>query len=375
MRRPTDDLRIIQTRPLIPPAILHEELPMTEYVSELVFSTRKAIADIVHGRDKRLLAIVGPCSIHDPSGAFAYATELKAIADEVKAKVLVVMRAYFEKPRTNVGWKGFINDPDLDESCQINKGLRLARKLLLDVNSLGLPTGSEFLDLQIPQQVADVTSWVAIGARTSESQVHRELVSGLSMPVGFKNSTEGSLTSAVDAVQSARSQHWFPSVTKQGVGAIFQTTGNEDCHIILRGGSRTGPNFDSESVLRACSLLEKRGLPARVMVDCSHGNSHKDHTKQAEVIGEICRQLSASPSLRCVVRGKGDRGGGDESARSTPDAQRCPILGVMIESNLVAGRQDHVPGKDLVFGQSITDGCISIEETRRLLENLASAVG
>src|SRR5579859_1176460 len=217
MRKPTDDLRIIQTRPLVPPAILHEELPITEDVSDVVFETRREISEIIHGRSPRFLVVVGPCSIHDPSAALGYARKLKVIAERVSDRLLVVMRTYFEKPRTSIGWKGFINDPDLDESCQINKGLRLARKLLLEVNSMGLPTGSEFLDLQIPQHIADVTSWVAIGARTTESQVHRELASGLSMPVGFKNTTEGSLTPAVDAVQAAGSQHWFPSVTKQAV--------------------------------------------------------------------------------------------------------------------------------------------------------------
>jgi len=342
MRRATEDLRILQTRPLIPPAILHEELPLSDQASELVFESRDAIANIIHGRDLRLLAIVGPCSIHDPASALAYAEKLKEIAEEVSDRVLIVMRAYFEKPRTTVGWKGFINDPDLDETFQVNKGLRLARKVLLDINSAGVPTGSEFLDLQIPQHIDDVTSWVAIGARTTESQVHRELASGLSMPVGFKNTTEGSLTPAVEAVQAAKSQHWFPSVTKQAVSAIFQTTGNPDCHIILRGGSRTGPNFDEESVQRAVGLLEKKGLPARVMVDCSHGNSKKDYRLQGEVLGELARQIKG-----------GSRG----------------IMGVMIESNLVEGRQD----KPVVFGQSITDSCIGILETRELMLRLADS--
>lgn len=341
MRRPTEDLRIVQVRPLIPPAILHEEAPLGDEASELIASTRERIADIIHGRDQRVLAIVGPCSIHDPAAALEYAERLHNIAQEIRDRVLVVMRAYFEKPRTTVGWKGFINDPDLDESFQVNKGLRLARRLLLDINSFGLPTGSEFLDLQFPQHLDDVTSWVAIGARTTESQVHRELASGLSMPVGFKNTTEGSLGPAVDAVQAARSQHWFPSVTKQAVSAIFQTSGNADCHIILRGGSRTGPNFDEESVGRAAALLERKGLPGRVMVDCSHGNSRKDYRAQGEVLREVARQIRI-----------GSRA----------------IMGVMIESNLVEGRQDS-PG---VFGQSITDSCIGIEETRALLLDLAS---
>jgi len=343
MRHATEDLRILQTRPLIPPAILHEELPVEEHVSEVVFDARERIADVIHSRDSRLVAIVGPCSIHDPIAAYAYAEKLKEIADEVSDKILIVMRAYFEKPRTTVGWKGFINDPDVDETYQVNKGLRLARKLLLDVSEMGLPAGCEFLDLQIPQHIADVVAWAAIGARTTESQVHRELVSGLSMPVGFKNTTEGSLVSAVEAVQAARIQHWFPSVTKQAVSAIFQTTGNPDCHIILRGGSRTGPNYDEESVHRAVGLLEKKGLPPRVMVDCSHGNSRKDYRLQAEVQQEIARQLrSGSPA----------------------------VMGVMIESFLVEGRQD----KPKVFGQSITDGCVGIEQTREMLHELAGAV-
>jgi len=343
MRRATEDLRIVQTRPLIPPAILHEELPIGELVSELVFASREAIADVIHSRDLRVVAIVGPCSIHDPVAALAYAEMLKGIADDVSSKVTIVMRTYFEKPRTTVGWKGFINDPDLDETFQVNKGLRLARRLLLDVNSLGLPTGCEFLDLQIPQHIDDVTSWAAIGARTTESQVHRELASGLSMPVGFKNSTEGNLAPAVEAVQTARTQHWFPSVTKQAVSAIFQTAGNPDCHIILRGGSRTGPNYDEESVNRAIAMLDKKGLPARVMVDCSHGNSRKDYRLQAEVLRDVARQIKS-----------GSRG----------------IMGVMLESNIVEGRQE----KPDVFGQSITDSCIGIEETRVLLEALASSL-
>lgn len=344
MHRRTDDLRILQTRPLVPPAILHEELPIGDAVSETVCTARRSVSDALHGRDARIVAVVGPCSIHDVDAARAYAERLVAIASQVRSKVIVLMRAYFEKPRTSVGWKGLINDPDLDETFQVNKGLRLARRLLLDVNAMGLPTGSEFLDLQTPQHIADVTGWVAIGARTTESQVHRELASGLSMPVGFKNSTEGNLSPAVDAVQAARSQHWFPSVTKQGVGAIFQTTGNEDCHIILRGGARTGPNYDEEHVRRACGLLEKKGLPARVMVDCSHGNCHKDHRRQGPVLDDVCRQLRS-----------GSAG----------------VFGVMIESNLVEGRQDL--GGSLVFGQSVTDACVGIEETGAMLARLADA--
>jgi 3-deoxy-7-phosphoheptulonate synthase len=256
------------------------------------------------------------------------------------------MRSYFEKPRTSVGWKGLINDPDLDESYHINKGLRLARKLLLDVNDMGLPTASEFLDVQIPQHIADLTSWVAIGARTTESQVHRELASGLSMPVGFKNGTDGNTQTAIDAVLASRSPHWFPSVTKQGVSAIFHTTGNESCHVILRGGSRTGPNFDAVHVQETCGKLKAKKLADTVMIDCSHGNSLKDHSKQAIAAASICEQ---------VAEGSWN------------------VFGAMIESHLVEGRQDYIPGKPAVYGQSITDACISIEQTEPILEKLAAA--
>ena len=347
MHQPTDDLRIRQIRPLIPPAILQEEIPITDEIADLVSKTRKEVADMIHGRDGRLLAIVGPCSIHDPIAAVDYAGQLKAIADEVKDKVLVVMRAYFEKPRTSVGWKGLINDPDLNESFHINKGLRLARRVLVDCNALGLPTGSEYLDTQIPQHISDVTSGVAIGARTTESQVHRELASGLSMPVGFKNNTEGNVQVAVDAVVAARSRHWFPGVTKQAIAAILETQGNQDCHIILRGGSRTGPNFEVEHVEKACERLAAQNLPCRVMVDCSHGNSKKDFRQQPAVLASVVGQLKSG----------------------------CKnILGVMIESNLVEGRQDFVAGKELTYGQSLTDGCVSMSQTREMLESLAEAV-
>jgi 3-deoxy-7-phosphoheptulonate synthase len=343
----TADLRILRKRPLASASVLQEELPIPDEVAHLVASTRKAISEMILGRDRRILAIVGPCSIHDPEAALDYARQLKPIADRIGDKMLVVMRAYFEKPRTTVGWKGFINDPDLDGSYHINKGVRLARRLLLDVNALGLPTGSEYLDLQIPQFVDDCTSWVAIGARTAESQVHRELASGLSMPVGFKNGTDGNVASAIDGVQAASHSHWFPSVTKDGVGAIFQTAGNPDCHVILRGGSRTGPNFDAIHVAGAASALSGRGMPTRVMIDCSHGNSLKDHRKQGAVASSIASQLR-----------KGDTN----------------IFGIMLESNLVAGRQDFVEGTPLTYGQSITDACIDLSETEAILQELAEAV-
>jgi 3-deoxy-7-phosphoheptulonate synthase len=290
--------------------------------------------------------IVGPCSIHDTTAALEYGGRLKTLADRFAPHLVIVMRTYFEKPRTAVGWKGLINDPDLDESFHINKGLRLARQLLLDLNNVGIPTASEFLDTQIPQHIADLTSWVAIGARTAESQVHRELASGLSMPVGFKNSTDGSTEIAADAVLTARSQHWFPSVTKQGVSAIFQTVGNDACHVILRGGSRTGPNYDAEHVAKICARLAARGLRETVMVDCSHGNSKKNHLKQAEVAASLCEQIA----------------GGSRQ-----------IFGAMLESHLVEGRQDYVPGQPAIYGQSITDACISLEQTEPLLEAFAAA--
>ncbi len=344
--RRTRDLRISDVRPLIPPAILAEEIPMTERVSNLVADSRAAIADIIHGTDSRLVVIVGPCSIHDPQAALEYGQRLQAIAERLADGLVIVMRAYFEKPRTAVGWKGFINDPDLDESFHINKGLRLARRLLMDLNELGLPTASEFLDTQIPQHIADLVSWGAIGARTSESQVHRELASGLSMPVGFKNTTDGNTQIAVDAVAVARSRHWFPSVTVQGVSAIFQTTGNDACHIILRGGTRSGPNYDGEHIARACAQLAAKGLPETVMVDCSHGNSLKDYRRQTAVADAVCEQIGAG------------------SRR---------ITGVMLESHLVEGRQDYVPGRPATYGQSITDACLSLEQTEPVLERLAAA--
>ncbi len=342
----TDDLRITQVRPLIPPAILLEEIPISDVASNVVANSRRAIADVLDGRDPRLIVVVGPCSIHDAKAALEYATRLKPMADRYADQLIVVMRTYFEKPRTSVGWKGLINDTDLDESFHINKGLRIARRLLLDVNDIGLPTASEFLDTQIPQHIADLTSWVAIGARTTESQVHRELASGLSMPVGFKNSTDGGIQTAVDAVLSARSPHLFPSVTKQGVSAIFQTTGNDTCHVILRGGSRTGPNYAAEHVRDVCARLQAHGLRETVMIDCSHGNSQKDYRKQKDVAEAIAEQVTAG-SWR--------------------------IFGAMIESHLVEGRQTYLPNVQAVYGQSITDACISFEQTEPLLERLARA--
>ena len=346
MLRQTDDLRITQVRPLIPPAILLEEIPLGERASNVVSNTRLAVANAIDGRDPRLVIIAGPCSIHDTVAALEYGTRLVPLAERYADHLIVIMRSYFEKPRTSVGWKGLINDPDLDETFHINKGLRMARQLLLDVNELGLPTASEFLDTQIPQHIADLTSWVAIGARTTESQVHRELASGLSMPVGFKNGTDGNTQTAIDAVLAARSRHWFPSVTKQGVSAIFQTAGNDTCHVILRGGTSTGPNYDAKHVNALSSKLAAKSLPPPVMVDCSHGNSRKDHRRQAEVAAAIAEQVAAGS---------------------------WQIFGAMLESHLVEGRQDYVPGQPAVYGQSITDACISLTQTEPILDQLANA--
>jgi 3-deoxy-7-phosphoheptulonate synthase len=348
MSQQTEDLRIRAVRPLLPPAILHEEIPATDKAADLVAASRKTIEDSLFGRDRRLFVVVGPCSIHDVPAALDYARQLKPIADRLSKQLYIAMRCYFEKPRTTVGWKGLLNDPRMDGSFQINEGLRLARRLLADVLELGLPTATEFLDTTVPQHIADLVSWGAIGARTSESQTHRELASGLSMPVGFKNATDGNVQIAIDALKAARHAHWFPGATKEGISAIVQTSGNATCHVVMRGGSRTGPNYDEEHVRNASSALEREGLPSRLMVDLSHANSSKDHRKQIAVGEEVARQIR-----------KGD----------------SPIFSVMIESNLVEGRQDAAPGKELVYGKSVTDACISLEQTVGVLETLAAAVG
>lgn len=342
----TDDVRIEELRPLIPPAILLEELPIDEATARFVGESRHAASDIISGQDDRLLAVVGPCSIHDPSAALDFARRLKDVAARLADDVFIVMRVYFEKPRTTVGWKGLVNDPRLDGSFRVNEGLRIARKLLVDLAEMGMPSGTEFLDPITPQFFADLISWGAIGARTTESQVHRELASGLSMPVGFKNGTGGSIQMAVDACRAATSRHHFLSVTKQGLAAIVETRGNPDTHVILRGSSR-GPNYDEGTIDETVSLLSKAGLSTRVMIDCSHGNSNKDPSRQPEVSDEIARQLR-----------NGSRAVG----------------GVMIESHLVGGRQDTRPDTPLVYGQSITDACLSLEETMPALERLAEGV-
>jgi 3-deoxy-7-phosphoheptulonate synthase len=342
----TDDIRIEGLKPLLPPAILMEELPVSEHASELVARSRQHVARILNAEDDRLLLVVGPCSIHDPAAGLDYARRLAKAAREVAAELFVVMRVYFEKPRTTVGWKGLINDPYLDGSFAINDGLRLARRFLLDVSELGLPVGSEFLDPITPQFIADLVSWGAIGARTSESQVHRELASGLSMPVGFKNGTDGTVQVAIDGIRSAAHPHHFLSVTKQGVAAIVATQGNPECHVILRGGVR-GANYDAASVRAAADQLETAGLPRRLMIDCSHANSGKDYRRQVEVAQAVAEQVAA-----------GDR----------------TIFGLMMESFLVDGRQDVHAGGGLAYGQSITDACMGWERTLPLFDLLGEAV-
>ena len=341
----TDDLRIQKTNELISPEKLIQEIGVSDEATDMVAGARRGIHNILTGEDDRLVAIVGPCSIHDPDAAREYALKLKATADALAGEILVVMRVYFEKPRTTVGWKGLINDPDLNNTFQINKGLHLARQLLADLAEMGLPTGTEYLDLISPQYYADLISWGAIGARTTESQTHRELASGLSCPVGFKNATDGDIQVAIDAIKSASQPHNFLSVTKQGHSAIFGTAGNEDCHIILRGGKH--PNYDMFSVDDASSMLARAGLPARIMIDASHANSRKIPARQIDVASDIATQ---------VARGS------------------TSIFGIMLESNLVEGRQDVVPGQALTYGQSITDACINWEDTGSLLEELATAV-
>src|SRR5690606_2509705 len=341
----TDDLRILDIKELVTPEALAREYACSDRASATVSETRRALQRILHGRDDRLIVVIGPCSIHDPVAALDYAQRLKAQRDRLAGELEIVMRVYFEKPRTTVGWKGLINDPDLDGSFNINKGLRVARKLLGDINDLGLPAGCEFLDMVTPQYIAEFVSWGAIGARTTESQVHRELASGLSCPVGFKNGTDGNVKIAIDAVQAASHPHHFLAVTKQGRSAIAATSGNPDCHVILRGGKT--PNYDAASVDAACAQLSAAKLPSRLMIDVSHGNSNKRPENQPIVAADIARRIEL----------------GEER-----------IVGLMVESHLKAGRQDLVPGRELVYGQSITDACIDWESSVALLEQLARAV-
>jgi 3-deoxy-7-phosphoheptulonate synthase len=338
----TDDLRIRRIRPLLAPAILAEEIPLTSRGSDFVASARKAIEGILDGRDPRLLVVVGPCSIHDTRAAHDYAGRLGALADRVRDRIFIVMRVYFEKPRTIVGWKGLINDPDLDGSYHINKGLRLARRLLADLAELGVPAGTEFLDTTFGQFYADLVSWGAIGARTVESQVHRELASGLSMPVGFKNRTDGNVQVAIEAVLAARERHLFPSLTKEGAPAIFETSGNRYAHVVLRGGTASGPNFGSNAIAGAVAQLRAAELPEVVMVDCSHGNSEKNPERQVAVIDDVIAQRLAGQTA---------------------------LKALMIESHLVGGRQE--PSATMTYGQSITDACLGFEDTERAIEAVA----
>ena len=341
-----DDTRIREIKELLPPSHVLREFPASERIARTTFETRQAIHRILHGADDRLLVIVGPCSIHDVRAAREYAERLQREQARLAADLLIVMRVYFEKPRTTVGWKGLINDPYLDGSFRINEGLRTARQLLLELNELGMPAGVEYLDMITPQYIADLVAWGAIGARTTESQVHRELASGLSCPVGFKNGTDGNIRIAVDAVRTSQHPHSFLSVTKGGHSAIVSTLGNEDTHVILRGGNGK-PNFDAASVEAACKELAAAGLTQRVMIDFSHANSSKQYQRQCEVGRDVARQVA----------------GGDKR-----------IFGVMIEGHLNGGRQDLVPGKELVYGQSITDGCIAWDDTVPLLDALAEGV-
>ncbi|NML44189.1 3-deoxy-7-phosphoheptulonate synthase [Ramlibacter sp. G-1-2-2] len=340
-----DDVRIRDVRALISPALLQYEHPADDAVQAFIERARTAVAQVVHGQDPRLLVVVGPCSIHDYAQAMDYAHRLHALAGELQDDLLLVMRVYFEKPRTTVGWKGFINDPRLDGSFRINEGLRRARELLLEIAQLGLPAGTEFLDLLSPQYVSDLISWGAIGARTTESPSHRQLASGLSCPIGFKNGTDGGVQMAADALVASGAPHAFMGMTKMGVAAVFETAGNEDCHIILRGGSN-GPNYSAKDVDSACAILRKSGVLERVMVDCSHANSRKDYQKQVEVAADLAQQVA----------------GGEQR-----------VLGLMIESHLHAGRQDLKPGVALKPGVSITDACIDWAQTEDVLRKLARA--
>jgi len=348
MLKNTDDLRIRELKELLPPAHLIREFSCSEKASDVIYGARQAMHRILHGMDDRLIVVIGPCSIHDTRAAVEYAKLLKVQRDRFANELEIVMRVYFEKPRTTVGWKGLINDPHMDGSFKINDGLRTARELLLDINELGVPTGTEYLDMISPQYIADLVSWGAIGARTTESQVHRELASGLSCPVGFKNGTDGNVKIAVDAIKAASQPHHFLSVTKGGHSAIVSTSGNEDCHIILRGGKT--PNYDAASVQEACDAVAKSGLAARVMIDASHANSSKKHENQIPVCQDIANQVA----------------GGDQR-----------IIGVMVESHLVGGRQDHVQGtpvENLTYGQSVTDACIGWDDSVAVLESLAESV-
>lgn len=340
------NVHIQDVKPLLSPEMVMHQLPSTDEVAEHIVASRHTISDILHGRDKRFLAIVGPCSVHDEKSALEYAQKLKGLADELSEDIYMVMRVYFEKPRTTVGWKGLINDPHLDDSMSINDGLLLARRLLLQLNQLGIVVATEYVDTITPQYISDLVSWAAIGARTTESQPHRTLASGLSMPVGFKNNTSGDVSVAVNAVMAALNPHRFLSVTEQGMAAIVDTMGNPNCHIILRGGT-DGPNFDAEHVKKAIALLSKKDLPQKLVIDCSHANCNKDHKRQIDVVNDICQQIRS----------------GDEA-----------IVGLMLESHLQEGRQDLIDVDKLEYGKSITDPCLGWQDSEHTLRALAQCL-
>ncbi|MCF6807736.1 3-deoxy-7-phosphoheptulonate synthase [Thiotrichales bacterium 19S9-12] len=343
----TDDVRITGKRALIPSLVILEEFPITDRASQTIYLTRQQVHNCLYGDDDRLVVVVGPCSVHDLDAALEYGEKLLKQSNRFNDELVIIMRTYFEKPRTTIGWKGFINDPDLNNSFNINKGLRLARQLLLELSDKGLPCGTEFLDVISPQYIGDLVSWGAIGARTTESQIHRQLVSGLSSPIGFKNATDGNINIAIDAIHAAQSPHHFLSVSKEGNTAIFQTRGNEDTHVILRGG-KGGPNYDAQTIINSSKKLEKLNLQPRLMIDCSHGNSSKDYRNQPKVIQSICDHLTH-----------------EETAHK--------IFGVMIESHLLEGNQS-IHDKPLVYGKSITDACVSWDMTLEMLEQLAEGV-
>ena len=347
MNKPIDDVRIDQAQPLITPWVLAEELPLPAPQAQTIADARRSIEQVLGGTDRRVLAIVGPCSVHDPDALLDFARQFKAVCEPLADAIVPVLRVYFEKPRTVVGWKGLISDPDLDDSFHINKGLHLARKVLLDVAELGLPAASEFLDTTFGQYYAELVSFGAIGARTVESQIHRELASGLSMPVGFKNGTNGQIDVAIDAIRCASHSHWFPSLTKEGTPAILKSRGNRHGYLILRGGKQTGPNYHPRNVHDAAVALAAQELAPSIIVDCSHGNSEKDPARQAEVISSLCEQIEQGQNA---------------------------IRGIMLESHLLSGTQTVAAGQPLTYGQSITDACLSLNETEALLQMLAAAV-
>ena len=346
MNHNTKNLRVKKLTPLITPDEISEKLPANSAIYDLVRQTRQQVEDTLTGKSDKLIVVVGPCSIHDPKGALDYATRLQKLAERYRDELCIIMRVYFEKPRTTIGWKGLINDPKLNNTFMINEGLEIARKLLIDINALGVPTGTEFLDTIIPQYISDLISWAAIGARTTESQIHREMSSGLSMPIGFKNGTQGNIDVAVDALFAAKHSHHFLGVSSEGKAAIISTMGNPNCHIILRGGKKTGPNYSDACVKETAKALHSKQLATKIMVDCSHGNSEKNHEKQLSVVDDLCQQLQ----------------------------QHNYLLGLMIESNIISGTQPLTQNAPLEYGKSITDACIDWHDTEIVLKKLSDAV-